>query len=206
MAARDAEATKQRILEATGRVLLRDGFQGLGINAVAKEAGVGKPLIYRYFGGMGALLEAFGRDADFWLGLDDILAGIDEAAPPGRYSDLIEHLLIGYARGLRARPALLEALRWELQAHNAITRRLEEGRERAALALLEHLRGGLQPPAGTDADAVNAILVAAVHYLAMRASVREQFVGVGIDGDDDWHRLERALADIIQKVYAKPAI
>ena len=39
MAQRDAEATKQAILDAVGRVLARDGFSGLGINAIAKEAG-----------------------------------------------------------------------------------------------------------------------------------------------------------------------
>ena len=74
MAHRDAEATRKNILQAVGRVLSRDGFTGLGVNAIAKEAGIGKPLIYRYFGGLAPLLEEFGKDAHFWLAVADISA------------------------------------------------------------------------------------------------------------------------------------
>jgi len=57
--ARDSTKTKERLLEAVDDVLARDGFNGLGINALAREAGVDKVLIYRYFGGLSGLLKAY---------------------------------------------------------------------------------------------------------------------------------------------------
>ena len=46
MAHRDAEATRKNILQAVGRVLSRDGFTGLGVNAIAKEAGIDADAVY----------------------------------------------------------------------------------------------------------------------------------------------------------------
>ena len=53
---RDRAATEERILTAVGEVLARDGFAAIGVNAIAKQAGVDKVLIYRYFGGLPELL------------------------------------------------------------------------------------------------------------------------------------------------------
>ena len=53
---RDKEETKMRIVTAVGRQLAKGGFRDLGVNSIAKEAGVDKVLIYRYFGGLPLLL------------------------------------------------------------------------------------------------------------------------------------------------------
>jgi AcrR family transcriptional regulator len=45
--AADREETERRLVAAFDRVWTRDGIQGLGVNAVLKEAGVGKALLYR---------------------------------------------------------------------------------------------------------------------------------------------------------------
>ena len=64
---RNIEATKARILAAAASLLVEDGFSGFGVNALAVKAGVGKPLIYRYFDGpdgvLLALLETRARAA-----------------------------------------------------------------------------------------------------------------------------------------------
>ncbi|HKZ16288.1 MAG TPA: TetR/AcrR family transcriptional regulator, partial [Geobacteraceae bacterium] len=59
-ASRDREATRTRLIQAVGALLARHGFTAIGVNAVAKEAGVDKVLIYRYFGGLPQLIAAFG--------------------------------------------------------------------------------------------------------------------------------------------------
>ena len=63
---RDRESTRARLIAAVGTLLAREGFTGLGVNAVAREAGVDKVLIYRYFGGLPELIVAFGREGNFW--------------------------------------------------------------------------------------------------------------------------------------------
>ena len=49
---RDRDVTEQRMLKAVGEMIRRDGFEKLGVNAVAAHCGVSKILIYRYFGSL----------------------------------------------------------------------------------------------------------------------------------------------------------
>jgi AcrR family transcriptional regulator len=63
---RNREETTARILGAVGSVLARDGFLAVGINAIAKEAGVDEVLIYRYFGGLPEPIAAWGTSGHVW--------------------------------------------------------------------------------------------------------------------------------------------
>ena len=51
--------TEQKILRALQQVLLEQGFPAVGINAIARQAGCDKVLIYRYFDGLQGLLQTF---------------------------------------------------------------------------------------------------------------------------------------------------
>jgi hypothetical protein len=51
---------------------------------VAREAGVDKVLIYRYFGGVDELLGAFGQSGDFWPSVAQVI-GDDPSGPPQLY-------------------------------------------------------------------------------------------------------------------------
>ena len=107
---RDKESTRLRLLDAVGTLLAREGFGALGVNAVAREAGVDKVLIYRYFGGMDELLRAFGQSGKFWPSIADVVGhdpselmalSIDERWAKG---------LSRYAKELRRRPVTKEIL------------------------------------------------------------------------------------------------
>jgi AcrR family transcriptional regulator len=52
MKIRDKHITSKRLISAVGSLLAKKGFKGIGVNAVAREAGVDKVLFFRYFGGL----------------------------------------------------------------------------------------------------------------------------------------------------------
>jgi len=128
-APRDRGATEARIVTAVGEVLARDGFGGIGINAIAKQAGVDKVLIYRYFGGLPELLKTWGQSGQFWPSVDELLGDKPKtflALPPAeRYARFMEHFI----DGLRARPLTLEILAAEVLERNERTAILEAERE-----------------------------------------------------------------------------
>jgi AcrR family transcriptional regulator len=64
---RNKEATMQRLIDAVGVILKAKGHSGIGVNKVALEAGVSKPMIYDHFKGLTNLLKAYIRKKDFWL-------------------------------------------------------------------------------------------------------------------------------------------
>lgn len=66
------DAARERLLEAAMRCVARDGMAGANIVAVAAEAGVSRPTVYRYFEDRQSLVEATlmhaGRDLSTRLG------------------------------------------------------------------------------------------------------------------------------------------
>lgn len=192
---RDRLATRERVLEAVGRLLARDGFASLGVNAVAREAGVDKVLIYRYFGGLEALLEAWGRTCV--LGAKGV-GDSDAVRAATTVEEKAASFLGRYVRDLRANPEALEVMRWELVEDNLLTRRLAEVREAAGFAELREL--GVAPgiAAQIDLPAVAAILTAGILHLALRARSAPEWLGVPLRSDEGWVRIERAAVALAQ--------
>lgn len=58
--------TEQKLIKAVDHIVNARGFKGLGVNKVAKQAGVSKILIYRYFGTFERLLKCCVYEKDFW--------------------------------------------------------------------------------------------------------------------------------------------
>src|SRR5690606_35023300 len=122
MSERDRQRTEKQIIDAVARLLASKGFAALGINAIAREAGVDKVLIYRYFGGLPKLLEAFAKTPEYWSSYEEILGGeVDELAQRPRHERLAT-LVNGMARAFRKRPLSLEAMAWESVESNDLTR------------------------------------------------------------------------------------
>lgn len=64
---RNRERT-MKLLEAVGEIIRTEGHAKLGVNHVARTAGVSKKLIYRHFGSLNDLIELYIRRKDFWVG------------------------------------------------------------------------------------------------------------------------------------------
>src|SRR5580692_1594253 len=99
---RDSHLMRERILDAVGRLIVRDGLAAVGINAIAREAGCDKVLLYRYFDDIEGVYAAFAARSEFWWTLKDLTAGID----PARVSlaDALKSILRRHAAAIRSRP------------------------------------------------------------------------------------------------------
>ena len=200
---RDRAATEARILAAVGEVLARDGFAGIGVNAVAKEAGVDKVLIYRYFGGLPELLSIWGRSGRFWPSLDE-LVGDDLPAflalpVAERYARFMEHFI----DGLRARPLTVEILAAEVFERNELTALLETERE-AWGAQASRLLGGAEFAARPELQGLTILLVSGVQYLLVRSRRIRIFGGIDIRSDEGWAQLKASLRRMALDLFPQP--
>jgi AcrR family transcriptional regulator len=189
---KNREQTKRKLLVAVERLLSREGFRALGVNAVAREAGVDKVLIYRYFNGLPGLLKAFANESDYWPVFNTPL---DEKALSAEPVELGTRMLLRIARELRERPATQEALRWELIERNELTELThDELREVQGRRWIEAIGRH------TDADipALAAIVGGGLVYLALRAKTAERFNGMDLSSESDWQRLEAAARRLIE--------
>lgn len=191
-APRDRGATEARILAAVGEVLARDGFGGVGINAIAKQANVDKVLIYRYFGGLPELLQTWGRSGRFWPRIDELLgkkpAAFLALPAPERYARFMEHFI----DGLRARPLTLEILAAEVVERNELTAILEAERE-AWGQEASRLLGGKEFAQRPELQGLTILLISGVQYLLLRARRIRIFGGIDIQSDAGWAGLKAAV-------------
>jgi AcrR family transcriptional regulator len=196
---RDRARTHDAILSAAKDVLAAEGFQGFGINSIARKARCDKQLIYRYFGGLEGLVEAIGGDLANWI--SD--AATVPAVKPATYGLWVEMLLAGYMAALRENTLVQKISAWEIADNSPLVRQLSKARSMALGRWIAGQRGELAPPAGIDAAATNAILIAAAQHLILASSTLGGFSGLALATDADWERAETALATIIRKVYAQ---
>ncbi|MCX4552497.1 TetR/AcrR family transcriptional regulator [Streptomyces sp. NBC_01387] len=102
---RSAETRRRELLEAADRVVLRDGPKA-SMNAIAAEAGITKPILYRHFGDKGGLYRALAKRHTDAL-LDALRAALD--APAERRAR-VEATLDTYLAAIEARPQVYRFL------------------------------------------------------------------------------------------------
>lgn len=199
---RDREATRGRLIRAVGALLSRHGFTALGVNAVAREAGVDKVLIYRYFGGLPGLIAAFGREGDFWPSIDELAGGDPAAFARLGLGEKMSRLAQNFTAAIRRRPLTLEIMAWEMVERNELTAELETIRETTILRFIEMFFP--ETDQRMDMQAVSALIGAAVSYLATRSRHIRWYSGVDLQSKTGWRRLEDAVDTIIRGVLASP--
>jgi AcrR family transcriptional regulator len=193
-AKRDRAETEKQLLSAVGRLLETSGFEDVGVNAIAREAGVDKVLIYRYFGKMPDLLRAFALRGEHWPTDAELLGD----HPPADPVALAAHVLVRFGRAIRSRPETQSILRHELSEKNPLTDALADAREEQAVRL-QTLIGDI----GIDAPAVGALLAAGLTYLSLRANTADAYNGVNLRSPEGWERLERAVTLIVSTLSSR---
>jgi len=195
--ARDKEETKARILAAVGKLLAESGFQQLGVNAIAREAGVDKVLIYRYFENLPSLLQTFGREGNYWMTVEALTGGTSPT-DADTLADWMTLLLVRFMHDLQGRPITQEILRWELLEGNELTAELATIRDRMATESLEFLNEKSPFPPGKDIPAISAVLIAGIVYLTLRSKSSKTFLGIDFSSTRGWQRIEAAIASLVQ--------
>ncbi|WP_406345550.1 TetR family transcriptional regulator [Streptomyces sp. NBC_00648] len=100
-----AESRRRELLEAADRVVLRDGPKA-SMNAIAAEAGITKPILYRHFGDKGGLYRALAQRHT-----DALLAALRAALDaPAERRERVEATLETYLVAIEARPQVYRFL------------------------------------------------------------------------------------------------
>lgn len=196
---RDRAQTEKAILKAAKTLLAEEGFQGFGINAVARQAGCDKQLIYRYYGGLDGLVEAIGTELGSWV--KDKIPEDTGGMFLLTYGDLMERLALYYLDALREDPLVCRIIAWEISERSEIVRRLAEARSKALGHWLDRMKGTLTPPKGVDTAAVNALLFAAIQHLVLAGNTAGQFSGMTLKTQKDWDKLVGAVKRVVRGVY-----
>ncbi|MFE1904959.1 TetR family transcriptional regulator [Streptomyces gardneri] len=123
-----AEQRRRELLEAADRVVLRDGPKA-SMNAIAAEAGITKPILYRHFGDKGGLYRALAtRHTDALLSA--LRAALD--APSDRRRR-VESTLDTYLASIEAMPQVYRFLMHPAEESHQSEQSFDVGRHSAPL-------------------------------------------------------------------------
>jgi AcrR family transcriptional regulator len=195
---RDRPATEARLRRSVGALLSRGGFRALTAERVAREAGVDRALINRYFGNLEGLIRAYAADGEFWPSADELVGGDWRAFTSLSRADRFATAHRNFLRALAKRPLTLQILKWELVEQTQLSQALSRQRERVSEELFERLGEGA--PRGELAAAA-ALISAGLIYLTLRAGISERFIGVPLV-DDAVDELEARLMPVIRMIAA----
>jgi AcrR family transcriptional regulator len=194
--ARDKEETKIRIVAAVGRQLARAGFRDLGVNSIAKEAGVDKVLIYRYFGGLPELLTAYAHEGDYWPTSAELI-GDPSTVQAESVADWLVYILTKVQMAIRQRPITLEILRWEIVDHNELTHQFAEIRTRVAIECVTFINQQYPFPPELDVLALGTFILSGVVYITLRTDTNPTYLGIDFSTEEGWDRINKMVTSII---------
>jgi AcrR family transcriptional regulator len=183
--------TEQRILKAVETLLLERGYPAVGVNAIARQAGCDKVLIYRYFSGFDGLLLAFAETTQLWWEVDEVMSETPEVLASQPLNEYLKTLLKRHASSLQAMPVTLEIMAWEMSEQNNLTIALARTRAERGMALIKKIRTHYSQP-NFDVGGILGVFGAAINYLVIRTRKSPpQHM------KEEWWRLQQTIAKML---------
>jgi AcrR family transcriptional regulator len=200
---RNKTLTRRKILDAVGQLLVRSGMRGLGINAISRQAGIDKTLIYRYFGNLDELLRAYADENTLWPNTPDSSTASSGPERLASASKIISEFLIGRLNELRRQKIVQEILRGELIEENILTQALSQLREEQKIELLARLHPDSRNVPGRDLEALLAFMNAAISYMVLHSKFRDKHLGIDLHSNFGWKRLEKLTRDLVDAYFSR---
>ena len=195
---RDKKITSRRLINAVGSLLAKKGFVSVGVNAVAREAGVDKVLIYRYFGGLEGLIAAFAKEGDFWPSALELAGGDLQKFSQMPLDERLSSFGSNFFQALKKRPVTQAIMAWEMIEPNGLTEELERIREEGIMEFFKMFF--TKEEINFDLQAVIMLFGAGISYLVIRSNHIDVFGGLELNSDEGWKRMEKAFENIIHGI------
>lgn len=196
---RNKEKSKQKLLNAVGKILETKGFAALKVNDIAATAGLDKKLIYNYFGGTEQLIEAYISSRDFWsnVSVDDLPADITDGG-----LNAVKQIFTAQFDAVHENKELQKILLWGITERRKSLQKIADAREQSGEELLVSL---IDPHFGEEARsfrAAAALMVSGIYYLNLYAGLNANtFGGIDVTTDEGREDIKKAIGMMLDLLY-----
>ncbi|WP_316747906.1 TetR/AcrR family transcriptional regulator [Pedobacter gandavensis] len=195
--------TMQRLVDAVGSIIKKKGYKGLGLNVVAKEAEVSKVLIYRYFGGLDQLVEAYVLKNDYWIAkAGEVKIETEGKTDRESLKELVVNLLKGHYEYFNTHEEMRSIILWEVTEKNNILNSVCQLREEVGSLLIEKAEP-LFAGSKKSIKAITAILVSGIYYMILHAKKNESTIcGIDVNSKDGEQEIMESIEQIVDWAFA----
>jgi AcrR family transcriptional regulator len=194
---KDKESTKKKLIAAVGDIFRTEGYHGLGVNKVARMAGVDKKLIYRYFGNIDGLIEAYVVETDYWMMFFEKMRTLEVPQNGDQVRRLLTSVLQDQFAYFLKDKELQRLILWELSVKSPLMRSIHETRELMGKQLLDMTEPYLKNKT-TNFRAVAALLIGGIYYIILHTRVHGgKFTDVDLSTDMGLNEILNAIEEVV---------
>ena len=188
---KDKELTKRKLINAVGEIIRTEGYTGLGVNKIAKQAQVNKKLIYRYFTTVDRLIEEYVIEKDYWMLTS---AQISVEVPDDDLSKTISDILENQFDFFYTQKEMQQLIIWEISG-SKLMKSISRVREQLGERLMELADEYFE---GSDINfrAIGSLLSAGIYYMTLHAPVTT-YCGIDLNRPDHRNEVRRTIRQII---------
>lgn len=198
--------TEKKLIAAVGEVIKKKGYKGLSLNGVAKEAGMSRTLIYRYFGDIDALVETYIQEKDYWLGDNpDFKLGVTGIGDKTELEQLIIQLLQRQLDYFMDTEEMQSIILSELSEDHQLLKHLSESRETLAAPFFD-LTDAYFKDTDVDFRGIAALVVSGIYYLVLQSKRNDaKCCGVNLRTEAGKKSIANAISLIIHGAFLAKA-
>lgn len=196
---KNKQQTMQRLVDAVGTIIKNKGYKGLGLNKIAKEAGVSKILIHRYFGGVDQLVEAYVLKNDYWIAKAKDVEIEDNVNIEGEdLKKLVIDLLRGHFEYFYSHEEMRTIILWEITEQTNLLNSICHIRENLGNVLLDKAMP-MFANSNKSLKGVTALMVSAIYYMVLHAKKNESTIcGIDVNSKEGQEEILKTIDQIIE--------
>jgi len=198
---KDKEQTKRKLILAVGEVIRTEGFSHLRISTIARKAEVDRKLIYRYFGRLDNLIEAYIVENDYWMVFSGQMKEMISQSNFTSSEQLIISVLQNQFKFFYSEKDMQRIILWELSTGNPLMRSIHNARESLGQKFFEltdtHFGGS-----SVNFRAIAALLVGGIYYTVLHTRFNgDNFADLSINSEEGQQEIIKALQQIVEWAY-----
>lgn len=195
------DQTKTNILKAVGDIIRTEGYTGLFIRNIARQANTSGKMIYYHFGNLDNLVETYIKEKDYWRVFSEDM----DKTEPSYYTEdpkaLIKTIFQTHFDQFEQHEEMQKIILWEISQYSEILRKEADLREafgEKVFALIEpDFKNGR-----LDFRATSAIIVASIYYLVLHTKANGSlFCGLDISNPIDRGRIMETINRMVDLCY-----
>lgn len=196
----------RKLINAVAFIFKNEGYAGLGVNKVARQAEVSKKLIYRYFGSFERLIEAYVVETDYWMRFADHMRELKVPDNAPGMQKLLSQVMQNQFLFFQEDKEMQQLILWELSAKSDLMRSIHNTREAMGKQFLE-----MSDPYLKNKDvnfrAVAALLVGGIYYMTLHMRHNGgMFTDVDLSSDRGREAILNAIDQVVGMAFSAEEI
>lgn len=198
---RNKERTKLRLLNAVGEIITREGFTGLRINKIVKQAQVDRKTLYEYFGTVENLIETYIRRKDYYMAYQNQAEELVKQYNNDNLNELIKKLLLGQLDRFSNDDELQQILLWHLSEENPLLSDVNEKREKIGSVFMSFCKSKFENTP-IDIRSRIALLIGGIYFLVLYSKkISGTFCEIDLNTYEGMESIRTSITQMIDEAF-----